>query len=172
MPILNIIAAANFIVFYFVDKKLFISLYRSPHRFTTKIGRTATSLIPIAVGLHLAMAIWALSNTRIFSDNLYDLQGSNGGRSFFGNSIYDRVTRKQTLPLFLMLIVIIAVIILYKILKHVVRTIRQIKIFLAGDAESRSLIQEKLRQQMKYGAQVLFDRAVQRNIIKGTILSA
>ena len=42
MPILYLIGMANFGFTYLVDKYLFINLYRTPNRFSTKIGRMAT----------------------------------------------------------------------------------------------------------------------------------
>ena len=64
IPILYPIAAFNFLLFYFMEKYMFIHLYKIPPHFTTKVGRRATTLIPIAILMHLAMSIWMLSNIK------------------------------------------------------------------------------------------------------------
>ena len=43
MPILNVIAATNFLIFYMVDKYTFIRLYKTPNKFSTKIGKQVYS---------------------------------------------------------------------------------------------------------------------------------
>ena len=62
IPILNFIGFLNFFFSYFVDKYLFITMYRSPPRYNVAISKSATRIIPWAVAVHIVFSIWALSN--------------------------------------------------------------------------------------------------------------
>lgn len=167
MPLLNWIAATNFLVYYFVDKYLFINLYQIPHRFTTKIGREATKLIPLGLAVHCAMGVWVYSNQEIFSDERTENSVFQEGSSYLGPEITEKLQYKQVLPLLVLFLVIAAYFILNMGSKYLRRSLRQVKTYLAGDKKGRMEIQEKLRQARSYGAQVLFKKAVKRNIIKG-----
>jgi hypothetical protein len=74
IPVLYCVAAGNFAMFYFVEKYLFIQFYKAsssftclsivligcqqaPPHLTSNIGKSATSMIPFAVALHLAMSM-------------------------------------------------------------------------------------------------------------------
>ena len=66
IPILYSFSAANFGLYYLVEKFLFIRLYRIPPHFSNVVGVFATSLVPFALVIHLGMSIWVLSDKTIF----------------------------------------------------------------------------------------------------------
>jgi hypothetical protein len=86
MPILYAVAAFGFTLSYAVDKFLFINFYKRPPQYNERIGRHATSLLPWAVVLHLAVAIWMFANKAIFSS----INGVDDGAttSSSGASVY------------------------------------------------------------------------------------
>jgi hypothetical protein len=67
MPILIVIAVVNFYVTYWVDKFLFVNFYRTPPYYKTEIGRMASAIIPYAVLVYLAFAVWTMGSREIFS---------------------------------------------------------------------------------------------------------
>lgn len=69
IPILYVICAANYLVYYNVEKYLFIHLYRIPPHFSNNVGKRATAMLPYAFIIHLLMSIWVLSNKEIFDNN-------------------------------------------------------------------------------------------------------
>jgi hypothetical protein len=102
IPLLYPLAAANFWVFYFIEKYHFMRVYRIPPHFNTMIGKRATALVPVALGLHLIMAIWVLSNNSLFSSNV-DSRSAIVHSSVFGQTIATKITHKATFPLFITL---------------------------------------------------------------------
>jgi len=68
IPILYAFSAANFGLYYLVEKFLFIRLYRIPPHFSNVVGVFATSLVPYALVIHLAMSIWVLCGGLIFKN--------------------------------------------------------------------------------------------------------
>ena len=66
IPILYSFSAANFGLYYLVEKYLFIRLYCIPPHFSNVVGVFATSLVPYALVIHLGMLIWVLSDKTIF----------------------------------------------------------------------------------------------------------
>lgn len=167
MPLLNWIAAANFLIYYFVDKYMFINLYQSPHRFTTKIGREATKMIPFGLAVHCAMGVWVYSNEEMFSNEQTENTLFQEGNSYLGGTISEKLGYKQVLPLFILCLIIVAYFVLNILFKHIRQFLRQMKTYLTGDHKEKLEIQEKLRQARGFGAQVLYKKAVKRNIIKG-----
>jgi hypothetical protein len=118
IPLLYPIAAANFLLYYIVEKYLFITLYKIPPHFNTAVGRRASSLIPIAILFHIAMSIWMLSNKTIFNNENsgavaeeYYYNAVHGTSSTSSSSVgYDakeRVTQKATLPLFVLFFILL-----------------------------------------------------------------
>eukprot|EP01035_Chromulina_nebulosa_P019171 gene19171-25016_t len=99
MPLLYAITAANFFIFYFLEKYLFINAYQSPPRYNMKIPKLASELIPYGVLLHLGMSIWILSN-RAIQRNLikgvvnYKILENRNYREAFGISIKFAVSHK------------------------------------------------------------------------------
>jgi len=68
IPLLYPIAAVNFFIYYFTEKFFFINMYKIPPHFNTTVGKRVTMFVPIALGIHLGMSIWMLSNHKLFSD--------------------------------------------------------------------------------------------------------
>jgi RNA recognition motif-containing protein len=138
IPILYPIAAVNFFIFYFTEKYMFIHLYKIPPHFTTMVGRRATKLIPYAILMHLAMAIWMLSNNELFARTAFN-NGDRGGPSevpdsaytilssiSFGNTIKDKLTGTATFPLFVTLLAVVFVQILYWYLHRSTSTLKKL----------------------------------------------
>lgn len=118
IPLLYPIAAANFCLSYWIEKFLFINVYKIPPHFNTVVGRRASGLIPIAILIHIAVAIWMLSNKSIFTDEIatnneslaeYYYSSSSSGQSA-GDITFNarrRVTEEATLPLFILFFIIL-----------------------------------------------------------------
>lgn len=182
MPVLYIIAGLNFLVFYSVEKFLFINLYRIPPRFNTHMNKTAADLIPLAVFLHLGMAIWVLSNKEFFtnssptssSDSVL-LSGTTSAMN--SKSLSEKVSQTHTFPLYIFALTLGAMIALQGFFRGPLHTVlRIIKGFLikpeygADDdgcgcisiQEQRfeSLVEQKVQL-------VTFRNAMKRNLIKG-----
>jgi hypothetical protein len=66
IPLLNWIVMVNFLAFYFIDKYFFVNICCSPAKLNVKLNRRARSLIPGAIFIHLAMAVWTLCTEDIF----------------------------------------------------------------------------------------------------------
>lgn len=155
IPLLYIIAAGNFFMYYCVEKFLFINMYKVPPHFNSFIGRRATTMIPYAVILHLAMSIWVLSNPELF-----DNSGSATSpaavvkNSIPQYSIRDQMFGSNTFPLLVMLCAIV----LYEFVRIVLTTTK---------CQNETTDQVDRRKSAKAQYFVNYTRAVQRNLIKG-----
>jgi hypothetical protein len=113
IPLLYPIAAMNFITYYFVEKYMFIHLYKIPPHFNTVLGRRATGVIPIALLIHISVAIWMLSNKSIFTNAISDdsqTDDYNQSATHVSQVDYhaeERVTQRATFPLFILFFIII-----------------------------------------------------------------
>lgn len=169
IPILYPIAAFNFLLFYFSEKYMFIHLYKIPPHFTTLVGRRATTLIPIAILLHLAMSIWMLSNNELFVSKQKTQSDETLVSSFkFGSTIRDKIQGEATFPLFMTFCAVIVVHLLYFYYKYSRKTIDRVYDFLFGFVTLRKQ-EARIKQDQKdnWKAKVPFARAVLRNLIKG-----
>ena len=61
MPLMLPVLAFSCIVFYWVDKMNFMWYYRAPKTSGTKLQSMMTSLMPVALLLHLGIGVWQLS---------------------------------------------------------------------------------------------------------------
>ena len=172
IPLLNFLACANFGLFYFVEKYLFINLYKAPHRFGSKLGHTATFMIPIGLIIHLAMSIWVYSNPSIFSSNTDTTDPShvayNTGTTVLGEGLVAyKINLNQTYPLFLYFILIITGIVFYFVFGRLKRHYVEFMQWFQGhsfDMDRR----HKIAKTLGLGALVNggFKRAVERNLVK------
>ena len=114
IPILYAFSAANFGLYYVVEKFLFIRLYRIPPHFSNVVGVFATSLIPYALVIHLGMSIWVLSDNLIFNDEeqsgnaLAHWIASSGSNPWVG-SFSHSLSGQATFPLFIYLVIILVI---------------------------------------------------------------
>ena len=115
IPILYSFSAANFGLYYLVEKYLFIRLYRIPPHFSNVVGVFATSLVPYALVIHLGMSIWVLSDNLIFnnekqSDNYLarSIASFSGSNAWVG-SLFQALSGRVTFPLFIYLVVILII---------------------------------------------------------------
>lgn len=108
IPLLYCIAMMNYLTYYFVEKYMFIHLYRIPPHFSNSVGKRASSILPYAFILHLAMSIWVLSNKELFINEETDSNGSAQVRTGSG-SVEEKISGTATFPLFVFLIGILAI---------------------------------------------------------------
>jgi hypothetical protein len=170
MPILNFIATANFTIFYFVEKFMFVRVYQSPRRYNSDLGRQASNFIPIAFLIHLGVGLWIYSNAELFqtgpatqySNTLYTLS-----KQLHSIDAYQRVTQDHTYRIFLFFVAIFVIVIVVAFNKKLYRNLRAISSFLCGDAKVRDDLNKNYEDYKEYGDAILYTRAVQRNVIKG-----
>lgn len=113
IPILYPLAAANYLIYYFMEKYMFIHCYQIPPHFSTKVGRMATRLVPVALLVHLGMSIWFLSNNEIFAAQAKTSSITAAQTSYLGNSVHDRLTGRATFPLFMTWVAVIGLHVIY-----------------------------------------------------------
>lgn len=165
MPILNLVGSINFLVFYFVEKYLFINFYRTPFRFSAEISKIATMLVPVAVAIHLAMSIWTLSNQNIFSSNPNSFAPSTPSNV----TSSQKISYPQTKPLFIMFCIVVVTMFVYMVAKEVEVRYFQITAWMTGEDRDFFLgARKSISQAIGFAAFVNggFLRAVQRNLIK------
>jgi len=172
IPILYPIAAANFMIFYIMEKYFFIHMYKIPPHFATLVGRRVAGLIPLGILIHLAMSIWVLSNNSLFQRSTSGTDDANGSSglihsSVFGTVIQHKITGYATFPLFMCFCAVIGAHILYYYYKYSKRTIDKMYDFFFGFCSAKYREQMIARRKKKPLANVSFTRAVQRNLIKG-----
>lgn len=67
LPLMIPIAAASMLMFYWVDKVLFMWYFRKPPAYSIRLQQTMTSLLPVALILHLGVGVWMLTATGGFN---------------------------------------------------------------------------------------------------------
>ena len=67
MPILYLLAMLQTIVLYWVDKYLFLRLYRTPPRYGPEMAEVTRRVMTYALFLHFAVAFYMYSNSQIFT---------------------------------------------------------------------------------------------------------
>eukprot|EP01038_Epipyxis_sp_PR26KG_P011217 gene11217-15051_t len=166
IPVLYLIAAGNFLLFYIVEKYLFMKMYRIPPHFNNKIGKRVSSLIPLALAVHLAIALWVLSNSELFNVSEQSSTAHTVTSGFFGSSIRKKVTGKTTFPLFVFLCVLVFGLFILELLKSF--WFGAIKFFrcCCGELCAKAIGRDDFKGT---GAKAIvsYHRAVQRNLIKG-----
>jgi hypothetical protein len=168
IPVMYMITGVCFYVYFVVDKYLFIKLYKSPHRFSTRIGKQATMLIPLGVAVHLFGAVWALADQEMFSygadANAKEI--SNYTDHFILADIFSKISHKQTFPLFVLGAGIIIAYVLFYVCRYILRLVVQVRDLCIGNKATKDRIAE-LRNNHSQGSTIPFSKAVQRNVIKG-----
>jgi len=88
IPALYPIACGSFLLFYWIDKYLFLRFYRTPPNYSNKLNRWASSILWWAAFLHMCFAVWMYSAEGIFSTEVAS-QGDYASKisSFFGMNI-------------------------------------------------------------------------------------
>eukprot|EP00742_Colponemidia_sp_Colp-10_P003796 GILJ01004043.1.p1 GENE.GILJ01004043.1~~GILJ01004043.1.p1 ORF type:complete len:1123 (-),score=165.75 GILJ01004043.1:136-3504(-) len=84
VPMLVVIAFFTFLTSFWMDKLLFLRIYRTPPMFDQKVAVKAVSLLPVAAFLHLLFAIWMYSASSIFKPDTLDL-------NFLSSDVNDQV---------------------------------------------------------------------------------
>jgi len=103
MPALIPIALASMLLFYWVDKCLFMWYYRRPPAYNTALQGTMTSLLPYALLIHLGIGLWMLTGSAGFynesSSSTSSLISTLNAVNISGG--LSRVARTGVLPLFI-----------------------------------------------------------------------
>jgi len=68
LPLLLLFALVSTVVSFWMDKLFFLRYSKTPIAYNAGLARRATSLIPVAIFLHIGFAIWMLGNTNIVAD--------------------------------------------------------------------------------------------------------
>jgi hypothetical protein len=107
MPVLYFICTVNLILFFFVEKYCVCELYSLPPRYSSATGRHATSFLPLALILHFAMSVWVLSNPELFDNSANGDARSGASSAQLNNGSQEKVSGKNTYPLFIFMILLI-----------------------------------------------------------------
>lgn len=78
MPLMPMIGAFSCYVSYWVDKFLFCNFYRTPPRYSDRMGKKCTKLLGFLIVLHMIMSLWMMGGGHIFQ-----------GESFSGQQLGD-----------------------------------------------------------------------------------
>lgn len=167
MPILPLIAIFNFYTTYWVDKFLFLNYYRSPPRYKTNIGRSATALIPYAIVLHLVVSIWMLGNKDIFHAGSEDVPIGSFIESWNLINIHAKVTQRHTYPLFILLVIVVIGLLLSQIAEQIFAFFSSFVKTCCGTCMIKSSLYQEMEQYMFNTITIPYGRAVRRGIIKG-----
>jgi hypothetical protein len=135
----------------------------APPRFDTGIGQQATSMIPFAAMLHLAMGIWIYGNRSILSSG--DMGSKEYDELRNGQDDYtlgDRATQRHTFPLFVMLCVVIAYTII-RLLNPKKWASKLLRLVCCKKLGSKW----KLLGWFESGIDIAYSRALERGLMKG-----
>ena len=115
LPLMLPIAAASFILFYWVDKLAFMYYYRRPPAYSVSLQQALTALLPLALLLHLGVGVWMLSASAVFAG--VDLSGvaaysdpmaaqlvALSGRNSYVSAGVARVSAQGVLPILCFLV--------------------------------------------------------------------
>ena len=117
LPLMIPVAAASFLLFYWVDKATFMWYFRKPPAYTIRLQRTMSGLMPLALLLHLAVGIWMLSESNLFTS--FDLgglskysdpiaaQAASLARSAVVTQGVKRITEDGVMPIFIFFLFIL-----------------------------------------------------------------
>ena len=111
MPILLLIAAFTFGLTYWCDRYAFIHAYRIPPRYSESLDELALRWLPPAAVLHLIMSCWFFSSPLTDSYRVSTGAAEDNWLTSVGwlpFNIADRIVQWNVLPLFVLLMLIIA----------------------------------------------------------------
>ncbi len=72
-------------------------------------GKRVIAFLPLALLVHLWTALWMLTNTEIFNNELYSEEATKiaNTRGGFAGLLYSKVTGKAGLPLFILFVLLV-----------------------------------------------------------------
>lgn len=111
MPIMPIIGAFSCYLSYWVDKFLFCNFYRTPPRYSDRMGKKCTKLLGYLVVLHMCMSIWMLGGGQIFQGESLS-GGSNQQLSDIAASWRSKLNKRHLFTIELTLVLFVTCIIL------------------------------------------------------------
>lgn len=168
MPLMPIIGAVSFYTCYWVDKFLFCNFYRTPPKYSDKMGRTSTKLVGIGVILHLVMSLWMLGNKKIFRSEAAITKAPNNNSASIEtvnrSTILTFLNQTHLFPIEILLVLFIA----YNIFRKVwhIWGHQLNRILTCITCRSGVVAKKRLLSQMNT-VQVDYSSAKQRGIIKG-----
>jgi hypothetical protein len=129
-PILLAVGAGSFLIAFLVDRWALLRIYRRPPRFDNAMALFSLHAIPYAIFVHLLFSIWVYSDPTVLyspsvasrntievvtqtasvvDDNIGGFQLSSAATSTVGVDVTTRLSRENTLPLFLLAVAFIFV---------------------------------------------------------------
>lgn len=122
MPLMLLFALLFFSLSYLVDRFLLLRFYRRPPQRDERLQRTVNRILPYALLVHLAMAVWMLGSTELFGiDTLSPALQSSVKRgtdsaAAGSSSLSDKIGRGFTFPLFLSWVLLLAYLVVVDVL--------------------------------------------------------
>ena len=136
LPILLPIATVSLTLAYAVDKYLIVKFYRRPPPYNSKLPEKVLSILPYIVMLHLCNALWLYGEAEIFDSSTWmdpAVAAEPEAKAAYEESVQEamdqhellapiimRVTRTNTLPLFVLLVVLVGLAVIYGVVGPVV----------------------------------------------------
>ena len=113
-PILYLIAAFSIVTSFWVDRYAMLRLYRRPVRMAGSIPSMIIAVLPWAGLAHLAFSVWVVSDPTTLGRFVPDVLGGTGGTTTTDSvediRFRDRVMLENTLPLFLLFLLLSVVV--------------------------------------------------------------
>ena len=169
IPLLYPIACATMLFAYFLDKFIFVSYSLTPERLNATLSHSVAQILPFALVIHLGMSIWVLSNNELFSNMTTTAVSSEYLKAEYVTSskMYDRITRQQTFPLFVFLLLIGGIHMVLLFSKQIISMLHKCRRAIFGSKKSQRVAEKALDYASHHESLVTYTRAVQRNLIKG-----
>jgi hypothetical protein len=172
MPILYFCAFFNFLVTYFMDKYMFVRVCQQPIHLSQDVGRTGTSILYVALIVHICCAFWTLSNDELFSGTT----GTNTVSSLVVTKtlsklhdeslLYQKIVSAGGFPLFCFLFIVIGLRVLLYLIYSSKYLVEKIQFCVEGDFLEKKMF-GAFTEQEKQLKSITYTRALQRNLIKG-----
>lgn len=173
MPILYFCAFFNMLVTYFMDKYMFVRICQQPIHLSQDVGRVGTSVLYIALIIHICSAFWTLSNYELFdssitrSNSVSSLIITGTTSSLSEDSlIYQKIISDGGFPMFCFVMMVVSLRVLLYLIYTSKYLVEKIQFCVEGDfLEKRMFV--SLSAQENALKSITFTRAMQRNLIKG-----
>lgn len=172
MPILYFCAFFNMIVTYFMDKYMFVRVCQQPIHLSQDVGRVGTSILYIALIIHICSAFWTLSNAELFGGTTGTNTASSliisGTTSSLSHStvIYQKIVSTGGFPMFCFLFIVVGLRVLLYLIYSSKYLVEKIQFCVEGDFLEKRMYSSLAAQENALKS-ITYTRALQRNLIKG-----
>lgn len=172
MPVLYYCAYFNMIITYFVDKYMFVRVCQQPIHLSQDVGRVGTSILYIALLVHICCAFWTLSNSDLFSGTT----GTNTVSSLVitkttsrlseDSLLYEKIISAGGFPMFVFLFIVLGLRVMLYLVYSSKYLVEKIQFCVEGDFLEKKMFGsfEAHENALK---SITYTRALQRNLIKG-----